>query len=171
MQSWNERKTKAIICKKKYLQPEFFSPLREIYGQVAFAPLNCFKDCIRAPTKRNHNPTQHFKIIFLETLKNMGLRAPRTRKREMSSASGEVIDELRRTTEAQGRCISNQQKIIEKLLERLYTVALWMEVDDLIWSNSGVKPLYIHPVYKPQLYSVHCITDSNIYCKYYWSRG
>jgi hypothetical protein len=24
-----------------------------------------------------------------------------------------------------------------------------------------VKPLYIHPVYKPQLYSVHCITDSN----------
>ena len=36
-----------------------------------------------------------------------------------------------------------------------------MEVDDLIWSNSGVKPLYIHPVYKPQLYSVHCITDSN----------
>ena len=46
----------------------------------------------------------------------MGLRAPRTRKREMSSASGEVIDELRRTAEAQGRCILNQQKIIENLL-------------------------------------------------------
>jgi hypothetical protein len=107
---------RRLFAKRNTCNQKFFSRLREIYGQMAFAPLNCFKDCIRATTKRNHNPTQHFKIIFLETLKNMGLRAPRTRKREMSSASGEVIDELRRTTEAQGRCISNQQKIIEKLL-------------------------------------------------------
>ena len=31
----------------------------------------------------------------------------------------------------------------------------------MIWRNSGVKLLYIHPVYKLQLYSVHYITDSN----------
>ena len=43
--------------------------------------------------------------------------------------------------------------------ECCYHVALWREVDDCIWSKNGVNPLYIHPVYKLQLYSVHCITD------------
>jgi hypothetical protein len=29
--------------------------------------------------------------------------------------------------------------------ERVDTVALWIEVDDLIWRYRGVKPLYIQP--------------------------
>ena len=37
----------------------------------------------------------------------------------MYSAPDEVINELRRTTEAQSRCIVNQQRIIEKLLLKL----------------------------------------------------
>jgi hypothetical protein len=35
-------------------------------------------------------------------------------------------------------------------------------VDDLIFGTIvGVNPIYTHPVYKLQLYSVHCITGSN----------
>jgi hypothetical protein len=34
-----------------------------------------------------------------------------------------------------------------------------VEVDDLILAPEGVNLLYIHPVYKPQLYSVHCIIE------------
>jgi len=49
----------------------------------------------------------------------MGLAAHACKKRKMSPATEEVINELRRTTEAQSRCILNQQSIIERLLLKL----------------------------------------------------
>lgn len=41
-----------------------------------------------------------------------------------------------------------------------HPVALWVEVDDLIWRYSGLKPLHIHLVHELQ-FSVYIVSQSS----------